>query len=210
MSADPVHAGCGDRILDAALGVFCEFGYGASIDAVASRANVARQTIYNHFGSKEALFGAALEKAIAEFFSTVKTADGDLRERLNRFGLELRARALSPESIKLQRVLIAEAPRFPELADGFFRHCFLGSYAQMSTVFEKAIAEGHLRHDDPVEMARLFMDMLVGPDRWRMLYGGPAPQAAGEKKHVTRVVDFFMRAYAVSTPSLKRAAGSDQ
>lgn len=195
---------CPHRILEAALEVFCEHGYRASIDAVASRANVARQTIYNHFRSKEALFGAALEKAIAELFSAVRTSDGDLRDRLIRFGLELRVRALSPESIKLQRVLIGEAPRFPELADSFFKHCFLGSYAQMSAVFEKAMGEGRLRRDDPVEMARLFMEMLVGLDRWRSLYGGTAPQAAGEKKHVTQVVDFFMRAYAAT--SLKRVS----
>jgi hypothetical protein len=59
--------------------------------------------------------------------------------------------------------------------------------------------EGRLRRDDPVEMARLFMEMLVGLDRWRMLYGGTTPPAGGEKKHVTRVVDFFMRAYAVTS-----------
>jgi TetR/AcrR family transcriptional regulator, mexJK operon transcriptional repressor len=199
MSVTSAIAACPDRILDAALDVFCEHGYRASIDAVASRANVARQTIYNHFGSKEALFGAALEKAIAELFSEVRASDGELRDRLIRFGLALRARALSPESIKLQRVLIGEAPRFTELAESFFKTCFLGSYAQMSAVFEKAMREGRLRRDDPVEMARLFMEMLVGLDRWRMLYGGTTPPAGGEKKHVTRVVDFFMRAYAVTS-----------
>lgn len=204
MAAQSAALACPDRILEAALDVFCEHGYRASIDAVASRANVARQTIYNHFRSKEALFGAALEKAIAELFSAVRASDGDLRDRLIRFGLALRARALSPESIKLQRVLIGEAPRFPDLAESFFRTCFLGSYSQMSAVFEKAMHDGRLRRDDAAEMARLFMDMLVGLDRWRMLYGGMALPASGEKKHVTRVVDFFMRAYA-ATP-LKRVS----
>lgn len=207
MPADCVNPACAERILDAALEVFKEHGYRASIDAVASRADVARQTIYNHFESKEALFGAALQRAIAELFSSVRTADGDLRERLIRFGLELRERCLDPESIKLQRVLINEAPRFPELADGFFKHCFLGAYTQMATVFEKAMNEGSLRRDDPVEMARLFMEMLVGFDRSRMLFGGMAPSGVGEKKQVTRVVDFFMRAYAAAP--LRAAAGSN-
>lgn len=196
MATECAPAACADRILDAALDVFCEQGYRASIEAVASRANVARQTIYNHFGSKQALFGAALQKAIAELFSTLKADDGDLRERLIRFGLELRARALSAESIKLQRVLIGEAPRFPELADGFFQHCFLGSYTQMSAVFDKAVREGRLRRDDPIETARLFMEMLIGLDRWRMLFTDTAPNPAREHAHVTRVVDFFLRAYA--------------
>lgn len=207
MSAVDANLACAERILDAALDAFKEHGYRASIDAVASRAGVARQTIYNHFESKEALFGAALERAIAELFSSVRTADGDLRERLIRFGMEFRQRCLAPDSIKLQRVLINEAPRFPALADSFFKYCFLGAYTQMATVFEKAVNEGSLRRDDPVEMARLFLEMLVGLDRLRLLFGGTAPLGEGEEKHVTRVVDFFMRAYAV-TP-LKAAAGSN-
>lgn len=202
MSVPATNAACVDRILDAALEVFREHGYRASIDAVASRANVARQTIYNHFRSKEALFGAALEKAIAELFSTLRADDGDLRTRLIRFGIELRARALNAKSIKLQRVLIGEAPRFPDLADNFFRYCVLGSSQQMATVFAGAMRDGELRRDDPFETARLFMEMLTGMDRWRMLYGGPAPDAAAEKRHVTRAVDFFLRAYAMPTAHL--------
>jgi TetR/AcrR family transcriptional regulator, mexJK operon transcriptional repressor len=205
LSVPATNAACVERILDAALEVFREHGYGASIDAVASRANVARQTIYNHFKSKEALFGAALEKAIAELFSTLRAGDGDLRARLIRFGIELRARALHPKSIKLQRVLIGEAPRFPDLADSFYRYCVLGSCEQMATVFAAAMRNETMRRDDPLETARLFMEMLVGMDRWRMLYGGSAPDAAAEKKHVTRAVDFFLRAYTMSPVSLAAA-----
>ncbi len=205
MATDCATAACADRILDAALEVFCEQGYAASIEAVATRAAVARQTIYNHFGSKQALFGAALEKAITELFSSLKTDDGDLRARLIRFGLQLRARALSAESIKLQRVLIGEAPRFPDLAAGFFRHCMLGSYTHMSGVFQKAMAAGRMRRDDPTEMARLFMEMLIGLDRWRMLYGGPAPKPGQEQAHVERAVDLFLRACA---PTARMAAVS--
>jgi hypothetical protein len=43
-------------ILNAAKKVFLNEGYGASLDAVAKAARVARQTVYNKFGSKERLF----------------------------------------------------------------------------------------------------------------------------------------------------------
>lgn len=196
MSSEPIKTACADRILEAALEVFREVGYGASIEAVACRAQVARQTIYNHYGSKQALFEAALEKAIAQFFSTVKADAGDLRERLIRFGMALRAQALSADTIQLQRVLTSEAPRFPELAESFFRHCVVGSHAQMAEVLEKAMRDGQLRRDDPREAARLFMEMLTGLDRSRMLFGGPAPNPDGEAERVARTVDFFLRAYA--------------
>lgn len=196
---------CVARILDAALEEFREHGYAASIDAVASRAHVARQTIYNHFSGKQALFGAALEHAIAELFAALNAGGGDLRERLIRFGVELRARALAPQSIKLQRALLSEAPRFPELAEQYFNRCVLGACHQMAAVFERAMQEGRLRRS-PFETARLFIEMVVGLDRWRMLYGGPAPDAARDPERVARVVDFFLRAYAPAPMAAVREA----
>ena len=196
MSAQLEHPACVSRILEAALDVFSEQGYGASIEQIASRANVARQTIYNHFGGKQALFETALERAISALFETVKAEDAVLRERLIRFGLVFRARVLSPRSIRLHRVLTGEAPRVPDLARSFFDRCFLGSTAQMASVFERAMRDGELRRDDARDTARLFMEMLIGPDRWRMLLGGEPPDAATEQDSVTRMVDHFLRAYA--------------
>lgn len=206
MSAQLDHPACVSRILEAALDVFSEQGYGASIEQIASRANVARQTIYNHFGGKQALFETALERAISALFETVKAEDAVLRERLIRFGLVFRARVLSPRSIRLHRVLTGEAPRVPDLARSFFDRCFLGSTAQMASVFERAMRDGELRRDDARETARLFMEMLIGPDRWRMLLGGEPPDPATEKDNVTRMVDHFLRAYAPFAEPAVRSA----
>jgi AcrR family transcriptional regulator len=187
---------CTGRILEAALAVFCKDGYNASIDAVAQRAKVARQTIYNHFGSKEALFEAALERASADLFAKLETGDGDLRERLIRFGLEFRARVLNPESINLHRVLTSEAPRFPELATSFYNNCVMRCCKQMSRLIDNAMREGRLRRDDPLEAAQLLVEILVGFDRLGLLFGAPAPKPAAEKARVARLIDLFLRAYA--------------
>ena len=206
MSAQLAHPACVARILEAALDVFSEQGYGASIEQIASRANVARQTIYNHFGGKQELFATALERAIAALFETVKTEDALLRERLIRFGLAFRARVLSPRSIRLHRVLTGEAPRVPDLARSFFDRCFLGSTAQMAGVLDRAMRDGELRRDDARETARLFMEMLIGLERWRVLLGGAAPDPAAEKDVVTRLVDHFLRAYAPHAGKAVRSA----
>lgn len=53
-------------ILDAAIRLFCRDGIGATgIDAIVREAGVARMTIYNHFGSKDGLVVAALERESA-------------------------------------------------------------------------------------------------------------------------------------------------
>lgn len=207
MSAQLDHPACVHRILEAALDVFSEHGYAASIEQIASRANVARQTIYNHFGGKQALFEAALERAIAGLFATVKTDHENLRERLIRFGLALRVRVLSPRSIRLHRVLIGEAPRVPDLAKSFFARGFVGSHEQMAEVFEIAMRAGELRRDNTLETSALFMEMLVGLDRWRMLLGGPTPDAKSEWLHVSHMVDHFLRAYA---PTADRTLRSER
>jgi len=52
-----------ERLLDAAAEVFAEQGFvGATMDAVATRASTTKPTLYAHFGSKEALFAAAVER----------------------------------------------------------------------------------------------------------------------------------------------------
>jgi AcrR family transcriptional regulator len=52
-----------ERLLDAATAVFAEEGFvGATMDAVATRAATTKPTLYAHFGSKEALFAAAVER----------------------------------------------------------------------------------------------------------------------------------------------------
>lgn len=51
-----------ERILDAAMEVFAQFGFRrASMDQVAREAGLTRQAVYHHFKGKEALFRAAVE-----------------------------------------------------------------------------------------------------------------------------------------------------
>lgn len=51
-----------EAILHAAVAVFLREGYArASVEAIADRAGVSKQTVYNHFGDKERLFLAAVE-----------------------------------------------------------------------------------------------------------------------------------------------------
>jgi TetR/AcrR family transcriptional regulator len=67
-----------DRILDGALSEFSEKGFdGARIDEIALRAGVNKNLLYHHFGSKDGLFTALLERT----YDTIRSRQRDLQLR---------------------------------------------------------------------------------------------------------------------------------
>jgi AcrR family transcriptional regulator len=56
-----------DRVLDAAVDMFTDTPYEeVSLEEVATRAEVTKRTVLRRFGSKEALFGQAMQRAVGE------------------------------------------------------------------------------------------------------------------------------------------------
>ena len=106
-----------DAILAAAMPVFLREGYAAaSMDEVAREASVAKQTLYSHFGSKDALFSALIRQMCDQFVSPVtlaEIADRPPTEVLALVGHRLLEGVLSPMALALQRVVVSEATRFP-------------------------------------------------------------------------------------------------
>lgn len=91
-----------ERIVLAALRLFSEQPYGdVHMDGIAASARVAKPTLYRYFATKEALFIAALEHALAELgreIERMRTASSTSEDRLRRIvGLMLdRVGRLSP------------------------------------------------------------------------------------------------------------------
>jgi len=76
-------------VLEAAEEVFAAHGFGgAAIEEIARRAGVAIATLYNLFGSKEAIFAALLEYRQRQFLHAVETSveqGADPADRVRRF-----------------------------------------------------------------------------------------------------------------------------
>src|ERR1700733_14581521 len=114
------HAGrVEERILDAAGRVFFENGFpGASGGEIADAASAGKPTIYARFPSKQALFAAVIDRLVRRNTSldALSCAGGSIEQRLDALAAVLLTRVLSPETIGLIRVAVAEARRFPDLA----------------------------------------------------------------------------------------------
>lgn len=181
------------RLLEAACEAFREEGYRVSIDRIAARAQVARQTVYNHFSSKDGLFAEVVRHAVQ---SVLVTLDGesDVRSTLLEFAHVYREKLLSPEGLAIFRTMMAEAPRFPELAQQFFREGPLATRQRLAGYLARAMEAGQLRRDDPDFAAEMLTAMLMDFDRLRGLLNSQSDSPKSTK--TTQVVDCFLHAFA--------------
>ena len=119
--------------------LFTERGYaGVSIEAVAAMAGVGKNTIYRRYASKADLFQAVVDDQIrARLRAPEEIEDGDLETRLNRLAVLLVEAALNPETTAFQRLIIAEAERFPEIAAICLERAFRPAIALARSVLER-------------------------------------------------------------------------
>ncbi|WP_035057029.1 TetR/AcrR family transcriptional regulator [Andreprevotia chitinilytica] len=190
-----------DRVLEAARQLFCEVGFRASIDKVAERAGVARQTVYNHFESKADLFRAVMQRVCADLHASLQARDGSLREQLVDFSVKFRAHILTPESVNAHRMIVSEAPRFPDLSLDFLENGPTRTRRQLADLLKHEMDAGRLLAADPLEAAEMLIETVVGFDHTRLLFGGDPPDASKEQGKVERIVDVFLRAYALPPTS---------
>ena len=185
------------RLIQAAAEVFVEEGYQASVERVAARAGVARQTLYNHFPCKADLFREVVSQATAALLITLDAEQLSLRERLLRFGVMYRNKLLSAEGLGFFRILAAETVRFPELAASFYRAGPAQTAARLSAVLSKAMVRGEMRPVPPEFAATMLLSMLVGADRSHYLFSGDPPPEP-DPQHVAQIIDFYLRAFAAN------------
>jgi TetR/AcrR family transcriptional regulator, mexJK operon transcriptional repressor len=176
-----------ERVLRAATSSFLARGYGSSIDDIARRAGVARQTVYQHFASKDELFKAVAGDLAKRVL--VKLEGGDIRQSLIRFAVEYRKRALGAQGIATFRTLVPEVPPFRAVA----RDMYANTAGQMVRRLAEFLKE-KLDAPDPEFSAEMLMSMLVGVDRMKRLFA-VAPGAESETARATRIVDLFLKAH---------------
>ncbi|HET8882301.1 MAG TPA: TetR/AcrR family transcriptional regulator, partial [Solimonas sp.] len=114
-----------EELLGVALDTFLEHGFEqTTIEEIATRVGMSKRTVYAYHADKEALFRAAVHRAIAAY--TVPRAEiealvgDDLEATLRAIARQRVANLARPVSIKLQRILAAQAYRFPELFNAAF------------------------------------------------------------------------------------------
>jgi TetR/AcrR family transcriptional regulator, mexJK operon transcriptional repressor len=163
-----------DRILDAAQELFLSQGFEAtSLNQIAARAGATKRTLYVKVGDKAELFAAVVRRMLNDRRRRLSDADvaGGTRERLKRFGENLLAIGLDPDVLRLYRLIVAEAPRFPALANLMEEQVAHGARRHLADLLRDEVERGRLWVADLETAAQLFVVMVMGPPQQAVLFG---------------------------------------
>jgi len=190
-----------ERVLRAATAAFTLDGYRTSIDSIARRAGVAKQTVYSHFPSKDDLFKQVVRELATHVLVQLESDDDDVRAGLLRFALAYRNRVLRSDGIAMFRTLASEIPRFPMLARAIYTGGAGATARGLARYLGKAMAAGQLRRSDPRFAAEMLLGMLVGHERVKRLFGVSRFSSAGDARRAARIVDGFLRMHSTEGTS---------
>jgi len=196
-------------ILQAATEVFLQHGYvGASMDEVAAKAGVSKQTVYKQFSDKQHLFTEIVlgtNALVVEGFADTYTQDlddaTDARQALHALARRFLGSLLEPDVLRLRRLVIAEADRFPDISMTWFEGGFHRTLVLLGEAMTRLADRGLLRElPDPTLAAYQFAGLVMyKPMNQAMFAGTAARPAAGELERIAdRAAEVFLAAYGPS------------
>ncbi|MGL4234763.1 TetR/AcrR family transcriptional regulator, partial [Tabrizicola sp.] len=181
-------------ILEAATEIFLRDGYlGASMDEVAAKSAVSKQTIYKHYVSKESLFieivfSLTRRTGDVVLMDELTVSDSDnLAAELERYAYRQLSIVLSPRVMQLRRLVIGEVGRFPDLARVLYENGPLRAMQGLAEIFRELVARRLLTADDPMTAASHFNWLVMAqPLNEVMLLGDSAIPASTELKRYAK------------------------
>ncbi|HET7889546.1 MAG TPA: TetR/AcrR family transcriptional regulator [Bradyrhizobium sp.] len=166
-------------IIEAAFDTFIAEGYAATrLDDVAKRAGVAKGTIYLHFKDKQALFEELVRNAIVPLASRLAApppATGSVRALLENFADTFVREVTMTRRGAIVRLVIAEGPRFPAIADFYYREVVSRGMAGMRALIELGIARGEIHESGLKDFPQIVIAPAMVAVIWQGLFARHAP-----------------------------------
>jgi TetR/AcrR family transcriptional regulator, mexJK operon transcriptional repressor len=197
-------------ILDAATTLFLSKGYlETSMDEIAGRARVSKQTVYKHFADKERLFSEIVTAKVDEiadpnYDEVLKLSDtGDVERDLRGFARRQLRAVMEPRLLQLRRLVIGEAGRFPQLGRLFYERGPGRTIDALAMLFERLASQGALELDDPRIAAAHFNWLVMSiPLNQAMLLGQDEPATPAQlDRYADAGVRAFLAAYRNDKPA---------
>ncbi|MFT4013904.1 MAG: TetR/AcrR family transcriptional regulator [Paracoccus sp. (in: a-proteobacteria)] len=140
------------QVLEGARTVFLREGFeGASVDDIAREANVSKATLYSYFPDKRVMFMEVFRTELArEVADAGALFEVDLPvEQILPFIVQIiSAHVISDFGLRIYRISVGEAERFPSLAREYYESGPAMLRRQLVTYLSHCVTKGELQIDD--------------------------------------------------------------
>jgi TetR/AcrR family transcriptional repressor of mexJK operon len=183
-----------EAILDAALELFAEKGALASMEAIARRAGVSRQTLYNRFPNKLEI-GRALAARRSDAISAPLRTGGDPGTVLTALATGLLEKLYEVEAGASMRGVALMSPEMPDLADAIYQAGPAEGLRRLSAWLAEQDRLGLVTVPDPDAAAEMFSGMVLGHGHLRGVLGVAQPPFDVDQR-AAEAARRFLRAFA--------------
>ena len=185
-------------IMEAAHHEFASCGYATtSMESVARRAGVSTKTLYRLIPTKAALFEAMITERIDRFASVIRlrACDGrDVKAALRGALIVCGELVLDGEVIALQRLILADSEKFPEIAETFYHKAIRRTERTLAAWLQAQHERGLIRIDDAEATAGMLLGMLVYQPQRAVLFARAAPPDREQlERRADAVAELFLR-----------------
>ncbi|MEO7015807.1 MAG: TetR/AcrR family transcriptional regulator [Leifsonia sp.] len=199
----------GVALLAVARGVFLERGYaGTSMDEVASRAKISKVTLYREHSSKARLYAAVVSDWAASGRDAMRPAvtrmvdSPETKEALLDLAQTMRDAILSPEVLRMRRLVTSEAENHPEVARNYLADSWDRNIDTLADGLAALADRGRLAVADPRLAADQFTWLIIGAPLNAQLLTGESPRP-GKPVTLSAAVDLFLAGYQVGPSPTK-------
>ena len=169
------------EILEAAFLEFSRNSYAmTTLDQIAERAGVTKGTIYVYFENKEHLFISMVRELMKATLDTVhdmfERHEGSTAELLRaQFSFIYQHVVEDKRRREVVRMLIAEASRFPALADRYHEEIHRPCLELLNQAIQRGIDRGEIRRSAAAECPLVIMAPIALVDLWMMMFDDRHP-----------------------------------
>jgi AcrR family transcriptional regulator len=200
------------EIVDAAMDLFAEKGFAnTNLNDVAKRAGVVKGTLYRYFDTKESVFRAVVQQALATHLQDLEKAaaafDGSLAEFVPMLLKRAANRLGNARLPGIARMVLTESRVFPDLAAVWHDELVTRMLALITGLIVKAQDRGEVRPGDP----KLYAFSILGPMAMGVLFhevfGSSRSTAPDLDKLAAQHAETIMRGLSTS-PSTQKSRRS--
>lgn len=175
-------------IVNAAETLFLQQGYGVtSMDQIAKKAGVTKQTVYRYFASKNELFAAVMQHVQTAKSEVYCFGSRTIDEELSGFASYLLSFHLQEQALGLYRIMLTEAEQ-ENLLTTFKKQ---GPQHVLKPLIEYLSQQTQL--EDPVFSAQMFATMILAPRNQMLMSKTNNMKKSAQKDHVIKVAKLFMK-----------------